>query len=110
MGSIQPCQQAEAADSESAEQMRDAVMGLFSRDRLSPSLLRVLAAVMDLGQRGPVTLRGICTALDWKTTNYCWQCLETLRERGLVSFENRKGGTIRPTCRYIPMRKDSANG
>jgi SOS-response transcriptional repressor LexA len=73
-------------------------MTTFAANRLSPSMLRVLAAVLDLHQRGPVTVQAIRNRLGARSNNYIHQCLCALSAQKLVGYEWGKRATIRPTC------------
>ncbi len=68
--------------------------------RLNRTHLRVLGAVLRLHAVGrPITHRAIQQEIGWHGMGQIVVCLRTLRKAGLVSYESRKVGTIRPTCR-----------
>lgn len=67
-------------------------------ERLSPSTLQVLLAIIELHRHGPVTARDIADALDWHSHAYVNVCLHKLQDAGLVDWEPRVHATIRPTC------------
>ena len=77
---------------------------------LSASMLRCLAAVLaECQERGRVTWRGIISRLGFKSQNSIKQPMDRLREMGLVTWEDRQGGTIRPTC-YMRLYPAAFNG
>ena len=67
-------------------------------ERLSPSTLKVLLAVISIHRRRPVTVRSIQKALDFKSTGDIQRQLGRLEEAGLIAKEPHLGGTLRPTC------------
>lgn len=75
-------------------------------ERLSPSMLRVLTAVLTLSQRdGRVTWRGIARQCGVSSSNGIKTAFERLVSLGLISIDRdpadtrrTRSGTIRPRC------------
>ena len=73
-------------------------------DRLSPSTLKVLLAVISIHRRRPVTVRSICQELGWSSPNAPYKALRRLKAAGLIDWDcfiphaRSLCGTIRPTC------------
>jgi predicted transcriptional regulator len=79
-----------------------------TKNVLPPSCLRLLLAVCEIADTGePVTMRGLAQRLRLRGPNSIFQTLKHLRDAGLVSWEERRGGTIRPTCNVALWRNPS---
>ncbi len=73
---------------------------------IPPSYVRVLDAIMRLHQqRRHITIRSIAGELDWHSNHYVHLALKLLRIRGLIAYEDRNGGTIRPLVKFIPVER-----
>ena len=74
---------------------------------MTPSSLKVLYAIMLLADQGkPITVRSIRDVLGWRSTNHVSTCMKVLRSNGMIAYEPPKfRGTIRPTCRFIPVEQ-----
>ncbi len=69
-------------------------------DSLTATDLRLLLATLSLAQQGKQpTLRRVCKAAGFSGTvgNHDTQ-FQRLRQMGLLTWEQGKGGTLRPTC------------
>lgn len=67
--------------------------------------LEVLEVIFKLYKRGPVTFRAIMAEMGFMGTNAVTTHVVTLEKHGLVEqdcVDRRRGGTLRPTCRFIP--------
>ncbi len=69
-------------------------------DCVWPSHLKVLFAVMELHQtHGTVGMRAVQRRLKLKSPAYVKMAFEALRQHGLITYEDRKHGTVMPACR-----------
>lgn len=65
---------------------------------LCPWFTRVFLAVCYCADRGPVTVRSVARRLGIGV-NAVWVPLKALKDQGFVTWEPKKGGTIRPLYR-----------
>ena len=73
------------------------------KDRIGPTRLRVLALVVAARDRGRTpTVKGMARQLGLRVHNGVAVHLRALRRLGLVEWDAGKGGTLRPTCRFVP--------
>jgi Mn-dependent DtxR family transcriptional regulator len=71
------------------------------KDQMS---LRVLEAVIVLARFGTVTMQKIQDHLDYQCPSGITAILKNLKRLGLVSWEDKKKATLRPTVAFIPVR------
>lgn len=70
--------------------------------KLTPACWRTLEAIMLLHQkRGRVTVRAIIKALGTNSLGGTSEVMATLREHGLIDYENQRHGTCVPRVRFI---------
>lgn len=65
-----------------------------------PSAMRLFVAICRMCDRGRrITLRRLADEMGWKSPNSILETLRILRGKGLVSYDDRSAGTIRPLYR-----------
>ena len=72
---------------------------LTKSERLTNAPLSVLLVILRLAEENQViTVDRIVEEMGWNSPHYAHQIIHDLKRRGLIDFEQGKGGTIRPKC------------
>lgn len=67
-----------------------------------PAATRVFCALAYVHARdGRATIRDVMDAAGLTSTSTCWRHLQTLRDEGLVTWDETRRGTLRPTVRAM---------
>lgn len=72
---------------------------------IPPSRTRVFLALVDVYQnQGRATTRQVMNAAGLSSSHSAWSQLVKLRRDGLVSWQDRRSGTLRPLYRPVKWR------